>query len=234
VAASLAVDMDRGSKVDCWFDDIIGGEDGLSYGMLITVEIDGSFNIPAEPVTAETDADFSTPTPMTAKAAEKRYFYLLNRIRTSEDAHCYQEMLQSCRESIPLLKGLVKATKAEYGSFDITSILAISVGCLYWPAIGDTKSLAFLAATVDSIPEIKKGWGDAVILAQKRAVLGERILSYITDHPGTIQSSLRTKLDVTGDDVRALVYYMERMGRVRREKSGRSYKLYILGANFSE
>jgi len=235
VAGSLAVDMGRGAKVDCWFDDILGGdEDDMSYGMLITVEIERSYKRPTEQVTAATDADFSAPAVKTAQAAEDRYFYLLNRIKTSQAAHRYSEMLQSCRESLPLLKGLVKVTRAESGSFDIKSIPAIEIGCQYWPAMGDTKSLVAVAATVNSIPAIKEGWGYTVALAQDRAVLADRVYSHIANHPGVIQSTLKDSFDVTAADIREVAYFMERVGRIQREKSGSSYKLYISGANSPE
>ena len=145
-----------------------------------------------------------------------------------EKSSRYKEMLNCCKESLPLLPNLVQTTIAKYGNFDLSSIPAIEIGCQYWSVMGDKASLEAVRKIVTEVPEIKRGWQEKVNWALDRATLADRICSHISSNPGTIQSTLNSIPELSSLDIREITYYMERVGRIRREKSGSSYKLYMV------
>jgi len=161
------------------------------------------------------------------KEAERRYFELLDRIQNCEKESKYAEMLQYCEQSLPLLPGLIRSTTKEFGSFDISEIPAIELGCKYWSALGDIDSLSLVKQAVNRNPVLREGCEEIVVRAFDQAGLAHQLCEHIRDHPGAIQTDLGSILNACPEDIRELAYYLARLGRIRRDKSGRSYKLYL-------
>lgn len=54
------------------------------------------------------------------------------------------------------------------------------------------------------------------------------IVPLLQQQPGTVQSSIYKHLPGIGqEEARYAIYFLEQLGSIRREKSGRSYKLYL-------
>ena len=128
--------------------------------------------------------------------------------------------------TFPLLAGFVMAEQARYGTFNIASIPAIEIGCSYWSVMGDTNSLKTVQAVVDAVPVLKRGWKATVESAFKEASLAAHILKHLYENPGILQTQLYNVIGEPPDYLQRMVYFMERVGRIKRKKSGRSYKLY--------
>jgi len=56
--------------------------------------------------------------------------------------------------------------------------------------------------------------------------LMDRVESFLLENQGFIQAKLGKVLCVDGREVSNLLIYAEQMGLIRREKEGRSYRLY--------
>lgn len=163
---------------------------------------------------------------LSPKVASDQYFSLLEQIQKLERKGKYKKMLKLCRRSLPLIPTWIRRQKAEIGRFDLTSIPAIELGCQYWPAMGLVEPLEDLRELVNTNNPLKRGWGDMVKGAFEDAELVELLYTHAKENPGAIQSKLSGVLETSQEAIRDVAYYMERMGRLKRKKSGRSYELY--------
>lgn len=155
------------------------------------------------------------------------YWEPLDNIKDWQSKKNYTKMLSCCEKSLPLLHCLVKDTKREYGSFDISSIPAIEVGCRYWAALGKRNKLLIVKDIVSKIPELNEGWGAFVESSFSDADLSEKIQEYIRENPGFPQNKMGKALNVSGRDTSRLLKTLENLNKIRRIKSGKTYKLFI-------
>lgn len=168
-----------------------------------------------------------TPTASTSQqTGVKRYFELLREIKDLESAREFTPMLQRCSASLPLLPSLVSDCKREYGRFDIESVPAIETGCRYWAALEDEANIEIVAQAIAATPELSS-WMSAVEQARRDVDLVRRLLDHVAHNPGTIQSTLGQVLGVPSEQARELAYTLAALGRLEREKAGRSYRLQL-------
>jgi len=172
-----------------------------------------------------------TPGPRTAwtgKSTERvdRYFDLIERIHGGKGKQDFRQLLSLCEESLHLIPALVAEEKRQYGEFNIASIPAIEVGLKYWAALGDVGKIQTVERMIDSLPELEP-WEEEVRAAYANAEFSKGILAFVGEHPGTRQSRLAKSIGISGQTVRWLVYYLEKIGSLRREKNGNIYELYL-------
>lgn len=136
-------------------------------------------------------------------------------------------MLKCCDKSIPLLAKLVDNYKKEFGSFDISSIPAIDLGCRYWAALNDTESLNKVKSVINAVPELRDGWGEYVECSFDDETLSRRLQGYIKENPGALQSKLGKALGVSGHDTTRLIGTLKNLGKIKRIKSGKTYEIYL-------
>jgi hypothetical protein len=165
--------------------------------------------------------------PSTKKDKVNSYFQFLGAIQDWQSKRQYGKMLECCAKSIPLLPDLVVDCKRQYGKFDISSIPAIEVGCRYWAALNDTKSLMSVHDVIKSTPELFDGWYDLVSAAFEDDRLAMLIQNYIRDHPGTLQNKLSKLLNVSGRDTSRIINTLVNLDKIQRIKSGNSYELHL-------
>ena len=162
------------------------------------------------------------------------YWGLLDQIQDCKKRHEYRDMLISCEKSLLLLNKLVSETKKEYRRFDIQSIPAIEIGCQYWSALGEHGKLLQVKHVVDSIPEIKAGWGEKVDQALENENLSKKLKYFIAHNPGFLQNKLGKALNVSGRITSQLVHVLENMDIIIRVKKDKSYELYLSKDNDKE
>ncbi len=70
---------------------------------------------------------------------------------------------------------------------------------------------------------------DKSIAVLKRALTDDemRIITMVRDTPGLTQDSLRFRTDFSKSKVSALLLNLEKKGIIQREKSGKTYKVYL-------
>jgi hypothetical protein len=139
-------------------------------------------------------------------------------------------MLDCCAKSLPLLRSLVRHSKQEYGSFELSSIPAIEIGCRYWAALNDTDKLRLVAETIRQVPEVQTGWQEIVDSALEDAALAVQIQDYVSRNPGALQSKMGKLLGVSGRDTGRLINTLVKCGRIMRTQAGTTYELRCVGA----
>ena len=158
----------------------------------------------------------------------QEYYGLLEALdRVARSGGDDRERIELCKRSLPLLPDFVASTKRRFGKFDIKSIPALEVGCELLPAVGDVEALRLASQMVEACPELEP-WKSRVDQALADAALAERILDHLRQKPGTMQTRVHTVVDATQERTRSICYWMTRLGRIRREKSGRSYALFAV------
>lgn len=160
------------------------------------------------------------------KYRNDEYFALLERIEENKSNDNYK-MLEYCEKTLPLLPQFVEKWKQMDGEFSINSIPAIELGCKFWAVINDRSHLDAVKAVVESVPELREGWAGEVVAAFAMEQVSREIQAYVRDHPGTVQSKLKDLIGKPGQMISEVAYWLDRLGKLRRVKAGRSYELYI-------
>jgi len=156
-----------------------------------------------------------------------KYYVLHDKIIQSMKARRFEDVLSAVQETIPLYKDLVQKTKREYGAFDIQTSIAVDKGAKVAAALGRNDILKSMESTLRQISETGKCADDVAKLIED-STIGNRIVQLVEQHPGLVQRELKAVL-LAADQSRIsnICYWLEKVGRVRREKEGKSYKLFI-------
>lgn len=153
------------------------------------------------------------------------YFTLMEKIEHSRSQQRYYQALDLSLEAVKWLPQLVKDTKKEFGQWDIKGSPPLGYACHYLSVLRRRDDLHRIRTLLKSVPELTE-WLSEVDYALERADLMDKVESFLLENPGFIQAKLGKTLGVDGREVSNLLIYAEQMGLVRREKEGRSYRLY--------
>ena len=153
------------------------------------------------------------------------YWTLMENVERVRSQRHYYQALELSLEAIKWLPQLVKDTIKEFGQWDIKSLPPLAYANQYLSVLRKRDDLHRIRTLVKSVPELTD-WLSEVDYALERADLMDRVESFLLENPGFIQSKLGKALDVNGREVSNLLFYAEQMGLIRREKEGRSYRLY--------
>ena len=156
-----------------------------------------------------------------------KYFELLGDIQELKTEENFKKMLKYCQRSLQLLDPLINDTISQYGSFDIKSIPAIEIGVSFWAIIEDTDKLLIVKEIVDYFPELNP-WKEIVKEAFVQKDTASEISKYIKNNKGFEQKNLKKVLSNNdGRMISYVCYYMALMGRLKREKKGNTYLLFV-------
>ena len=154
-----------------------------------------------------------------------QYYDITEKIEQARSQKRYYQALELSLEAMKWLPQLVKDTKREFGQWDIQGSLALACACQYLPVLRRRDDLRRIQTLLKSTPELTE-WLDLVDEALTRADLMDKVESFLFKNRGFIQAKLGKELGVDGREVSNLMHYAEQMGLVRREREGRSYRLY--------
>lgn len=154
------------------------------------------------------------------------YFDLMEKMERARSQKRYYQALDFALEAVRWLPQLVKDTINEFGQWDIKRLPPLEYACHYLAALRRRDDLRRIQTLLKSVPELSE-WLSGVDFAIKQADLMDRIESFLLESPGFIQSKLGKALGVEGREVSNLMYYVELLGLVRREREGQSYRLYL-------
>lgn len=156
-----------------------------------------------------------------------RYYVLHERIIELIRERRFQDVVAAVGETIPLYKDLVRKTKREYGSFDLETSVAIAKGGKVAAALGRQDMLRELERTLREIQETHI-WAEDVANLVEDAEIGNRIVQLVEMNSGVSQSELKERLAFQdGGRFSNIVYWLEKVGRIKREREGKSYRLMI-------
>jgi len=153
------------------------------------------------------------------------YYTYMDKMQAAEKSNNIADALEYVKKTIPFLDQFVDDTIASYGTFDIGTIPAIDIGCRYWPALGDMNNLSLLKEAVENKKELKN-WQSSIEKAFIDVELSGRIKVYLQNNPGQYQNTFGKELNVSGKDTTRIVKNLEKLGLVKREVDGKTYKLY--------
>ena len=153
------------------------------------------------------------------------YFDLMERMEHAHSQKRYYQALELALEATEWLPQLVKDTKRRFGQWDIRRSSPLEYSCRYLAVLRRRDDLHRMETMLKSVPELIE-WLTEVESALEKATLMERIESFLLENPGFIQAKLGKALGVKGRDVSNLMYYAEQLGLARREREGKSYRLY--------
>jgi len=155
------------------------------------------------------------------------YFDLLNKIEQSKKEKDFNKMLMYCQMSISLLEPLIEQTKKEFGMFDIKSIPAIEIGSVFLAIYGMRGQLLNFKEVIEYFPELNP-WRESIERAITMQNVASKIYRYVKNNEGCLRAELKKALGVEdGRMVSRVVYYMELIGKLKKEKSGKIYSLSI-------
>lgn len=175
---------------------------------------------------------------MSAQAVLDRYYEQMERIEESKKRRDFDTMLQLAAATCSNLGSFVDAWRAEELEifdgvlpddwFRITSIPAITAICQLSPCRLDERLLAETLRQLEQRPQLGR-FAAEVEDAISRLAMARRVYEVIDAEPGVKQSGLGKRLGVDGGLVREILYWAELDGRVRREKIGSTYALWLSG-----
>lgn len=173
------------------------------------------------------------------QAALDRFYELQGEIEAAKDARDFDGALQRATEAAASLEAFVAAWRAEevrlaaavgreLGDdwFRIKSIVAVDAICQLAPARLDDDVLRWLREQLVATPELAP-WIPSVDDALADVDAARSLVAEIAQEPGVEQAGLAKKLGLDGQRTRSMLYWMEQDGRVTRQKSGRTYALYL-------
>lgn len=167
------------------------------------------------------------PTPSANERAFKTYFTTLGQLQEAVTKREYERAVGLARENMRQVSGLVQSTEREYGSFDISSIPALEQGGTMLALFGDTEGLEEMREIVGSLPALES-WRSVVDQHEKDRSWFAAILAAIEANPGCLQSDIKDLIGAEdGRRIANLLAWLEKAGKIRRTKQGRTYALTL-------
>jgi hypothetical protein len=156
------------------------------------------------------------------------YFNTMDKLLAAKKIGDIGELLMLCQSSLGLLEPLIKYNYREYGDFAIRSIPAIENGLIYFAINGNNKQLKNISEFVNYFKDLHS-FKYEVDIAFKRRKLATNIYKYVKSNPKCFQPDL--KKNIACDDGRFIsttVRYMEKSGKLRKEKQGKKLLLTVI------
>lgn len=154
------------------------------------------------------------------------YYEFMRAMQEAEKKRDFRKMFYYVEKTILVLHKFVENTKRAYGSFDIVSIPVIEIACRYWAVLGERDKLQKLKKVLEEKKELGN-WTQSIHVALHDADLADRIQTYLKEKPGALQNQIGKALNVSGRDTARIIGTLDKLGKVRREQVGKTYKLYL-------
>lgn len=154
------------------------------------------------------------------------YFEYMEALQEAERRNDFKTMFLYVEKTIPILPKFVDGSKKAYGDFGISTIPAIDAACRYWAVLGEREKLNQLKAILNGKEELQD-WTPCVEAALNDADLADRIQTHLRDNPGFPQNEMGKVLAVSGRDTARIINTQEKLGMLRRQSEGKTYKLYL-------
>lgn len=173
----------------------------------------------------------STSQPASSRPGESKvdtYFALIAEITEAKKTEKIEQMLTLCKRSLELLPAVIRSTKREFKTFDISSIPAISQACIFWAVLGRAEEIRTAQAFCRQYPDLKD-WDEEFEQALKRLDLVIRIENILrATSTGCPQNQLKNELNESdGRFLSNTIHYMEVAGKVKRQQTGKTYTLFL-------
>lgn len=155
----------------------------------------------------------------------KGYFKELDRLSQSISDRDYQTAAAAARASLPLLRDWLSNPAGDQDRLDIRI-----------PALAQGGTMMAITADREGLIELRKLVQEFEHLADYREAADDHfedlnlfisIRRVVRAKPGTLQNRLKAELGIEdGRRAARLIGYLEKNGEIRREKEGRTYRLF--------
>lgn len=167
----------------------------------------------------------SSPFWLSHGSVAEEYARLHHEIEAAKESGDYATALASARRTFQILPRFVDSWKKEHGSFTLVSSAAVSTAGSLMALTGDRKGIEELARVLSERPELER-WLPTAQAAAHDADAVDVILDLVKREPGIVQADLKRELLDDGGHVAVLAAGLEKVGRIRREPHGRTYRLF--------
>lgn len=141
----------------------------------------------------------------------------------------YERAACLARENLRQVPAFVRTTKRSYGSFDISSVPALEVGGTLLALVGDHEGLAELRRIVTSNRDLDP-WIGTIEQHEEDRRLFTAILEAVQQNPGCRQTDMKSLVGIEdGRRVSTLIGWLEKAGKITREKQGKTYAIWPAG-----
>ncbi|HWP92591.1 MAG TPA: J domain-containing protein [Thermodesulfobacteriota bacterium] len=157
------------------------------------------------------------------------YFSTMAKMQEAISKRDYERAAQMARENMHQVPAFVRCTKQSYGSFDISSIPAFEVGGTMLALMGDDEGLAEMRGIVISDYDLEP-WINVIEQHEEDRRLFENILEVVQQNPGCRQTDMKSLVGTEdGRRVSNLIGWLEKAGKIMREKQGKTYAIWPAG-----
>jgi hypothetical protein len=147
-------------------------------------------------------------------------------MQDAQSARDYTLAIHAARESFAVLGAWIESEKRRYGTFNIPSVPCLQVAGTLMAVMGDRDGLQQMRQTVEGIPELEE-WRSTVDAHEADADLVDAIMRAVATEPGVHQRHLKARTGAPdGRRPATLADWLEKAGRIRREREGTTYRLY--------
>jgi hypothetical protein len=155
-----------------------------------------------------------------------KYYALLKEIKKLRRNKKYNQMLEKCQLSWPLIEPVLNWHKVKNpGKKTRLSIPAIEIACPFLAVFGSLKVLSQLRNFVYNIPELsyyRLKVDEAFIMCW----IANRICWKAKTSNGVLQKDLPQYLNFKNAiTIYQVIDYLEKIGRVKKEKEGTTYRI---------
>jgi len=158
------------------------------------------------------------------------YQGLMAMARATEAEGLYRAAIDLALASWEHIDGMMQFGR-RYEEKEFVSIKGIEMILKYAPLLLDFHSLDKLEALLKGCRRIERNTSDCLVdrLSEARALMSDahRLWDHLERQPGVRQDTLRQSLGGNQDQWRSMAEAWEKMGLLRRQPQGRSYKLAI-------
>ena len=155
------------------------------------------------------------------------YFRLSATIETGKRNGDFAGAIRAARQTYTILPRVVREWVRDYGTFDIHTAHSVHTAAPLMAVMGERSALRELRSTLEGIPEMRE-WLSVVDQADRDAEAVSAVLTAVERAPGLLQN--RLKEHVATEDARrlaTLVGWLEKGGRLRRVRTGNTYRLSL-------
>ncbi|MDQ2092302.1 J domain-containing protein [Marimonas arenosa] len=161
------------------------------------------------------------------------YFELLEALQRAIADRRYSDAAEAAYKSISPLRKWLSDPRRDWERDQIT-IPALQQGGTMMAIIGNQKGLEELRDIVNEFDHLAEYRPDAE-KHFKSLLLFDRIRRAVSEKPGILQNKMKAELgEEDGRLVSNLISWLEKAGEITRAKSGKTYALYMAGAQMTE
>jgi len=159
----------------------------------------------------------------------EKYYSTLYSFEEAFLNHDHEAVRKHISATLREIPAWVEEDVSEYGAFDIQRIPALEKGGTILAVLNDHQGLAEMDRIVSATPELEK-WQEIIKQHKEDLELTLKILAVIDRNPGCLQKDMKRLLNVSdGRKPANLLGWLEKAGKISRNRVGKTYELYLAG-----